>query len=159
MNPFRTTTLIAVLIFLPALAVAQCESETDEFTGQVTVACENREVPVESQPGERIYGAYATAAKSEGKYAVLLTTSSDSWNFLSTDKAHALIDGDRFEFRAGAGDREIESGGVVEQKVILLSESEVRTVAEAERFRLKLGQAVFDLSSITDDFATIISRY
>lgn len=67
MNTARTTLLIAILLSLPLLALGQeCESETDEFTGNKEVSCSNTEVPIEEQPGETIYGAWAMAAKAEG---------------------------------------------------------------------------------------------
>lgn len=154
MRSFALTLSVFLLIIVPAHS--QCTREVDEFTGNETISCPRAEVPVEEQPRNNLYGAWATVVRSEGKTGIIVSTLSDSWNFLSTGKAHALIDGTRHELALASGERAVESGSVIEQNVIVLPSGKAKAAADASSFRVKIGQAVLDLSPITSDIESIL---
>lgn len=156
----RPITLIAALLLIPMLAFGQnCTSETDEFTGETDISCDNVEVTVNEQPLETIYGAWVMAVQAEGQNAMVLTVRAESWNFIDADQAYAIIDGERYQFRVVNGEREVDDGDVIEQKIIPLGGKDAQAIANAQKFRLKVGQAVFDASPVSSNFEMILNKY
>lgn len=154
----RTFLLIALsfVVIIPA-AGQTCETETDEFTGDTTITCDNEEVTVEDQPGEPIsLAAVATIFSEESENTVIsVVTRSDSWNFLSIDESHALIDGERYTFKTTRAGGDTQRGSIKEQIVLVITPTEYRAIANASSFRLKAETAVFDLTPAIAQFQRI----
>jgi hypothetical protein len=145
----RTILLAALLMCLPAIAFAQtCTTKTDEFTGGTTVICKADDAAVEEHPDEFIERNNVIYASADGTLFMAISTLSESWNFLHTEKAYALVDGERVVFDANRNGGEVrDDGKVTEQMFMLLSRRELQQIARGDTVRMKMGQAVFDLSS------------
>jgi hypothetical protein len=92
---------------------------------------------------------------------LLIATSSDSWNFLSTEKAYAIIDGESYQFKFATVDNETnDAGSVTEQNVAFISSEVLSQIVECSEFRMKVGRAVFDLSDsgLQEQAAFLVSR-
>lgn len=79
--------------------------------------------------------------------AFVITSISDSWNFLSVDKAYMLIDGERFTLSTIQLDREVDGGSVTEQTAVVVSGDVMRVMKSASTIRMKIGQAVLNIPS------------
>jgi hypothetical protein len=134
---------------LPAIAFAQtCTTKTDEFTGDTTVICKADDVTIEEHPDEFIDRNNVIYGSADGTLFVAISTLSESWNFLNTEKAYALVDGGRVVFDANRNGGEVrDDGKVFEQMFMVLSRKELQQIARADTVRMKMGQAIFDLSS------------
>ena len=145
--------LSVVLIVVPAhaqkiepapLAGSEpCTREVDEFTENVKYTCSQIDLEIEEQPGKQIFRASAYLMQLNDNPYLLLYTYSDSWNFLRTEIAYALFDGNRYEFALEEVARNVSSGRVSEQNAIRLTEDNLKTLSETESFRIKVGRAVF----------------
>jgi len=127
----------------PPVEGVLCSSETDEFTGDLEVSCEHFLLTVEEHPRKRLRFARALFFENEGTPGLMIQTESKSWNFLDTKIAYALIDGERLEFSFERAENEVNRGSVTEVNYITLTSKDLRRFAEAETFRMKVGDAVF----------------
>lgn len=153
-------TLFLALVGSPALGQAELtQNKTDEFTGNKIVQTAFQSVEVQERGDESLYSQDASVFYNEGTWALVLTTTSDSWALLGEDTAYFLVDGERFERDLVNGEREVQDGGsVYEQNVVLLNE-EIRTaIATAEEVRMKTGSYVFDISEAVDNEIQTIAR-
>lgn len=158
MNTNITVSLIAIAfsIFLIPNAHAQCDTKTDEFTGKEGTVCESIEMIVEEHPTERIYTSTAMLVKINSMTVMVITTGSDSWNFLGTDNAYALIDGERHFLKVQKVSRNAKSGVVIEQNAVMLDDRDLQALKSASKIRLKIGSAVFEVPSKISYHARII---
>jgi hypothetical protein len=147
----RTITAALFALFLTAPASGQdlCEAETDEFTGDTTVQCEYDRLPVEEHPQHYLDWSRVAVLTANDTYILAFGTKSESWNFLNTDTAYALIDGERYEWNLYEIRTEADGPGVREVHGIAINASDLAAVAEASRIRVKFGGAVFNLTPTT----------
>lgn len=124
---------------------APCTRETDEFKQQTVTRCEPLSAEVEEQPAETLYRVRVVLGRLDDAPYLLLSTVSDSWNFLDVETAYALIDDKRHEFRLSRVDQDVDGGQVSEQNAIMLDADALETLAEAREVRMKAGQAVLRL--------------
>ena len=161
-----TFVLLAVLFFAgpargqkvepaPLAGGEPCEREVDEFTGVASYTCPSLSLEVEKQPSEQIYGAKGLLLHNDGSTFFLITTYSDSWNFLSVETAYTLLDGKRAKFALQSVNREVNGGRVYEQNAIQLSSKDLQRLAEVTEFRMKVGLAVFGVP--VEDLAEQVS--
>ncbi|MFO8099800.1 MAG: hypothetical protein R6T83_09310 [Salinibacter sp.] len=154
----RVLALISLLLS-PALLHAQdppdpappgdpntpCTRETDEFKQQTVTRCEPLSAEVEEQPAETIYRVRVVLGRLDGEAYLLVSTVSESWNFLRDDTAYALIDDENHEFQLMEIDREVDGGQVAEQNALMLDAEALDALASAAEVRVKVGQAVLRL--------------
>jgi hypothetical protein len=129
----------------PSDPAPPCTRETDEFKQQTVTRCEPLSAEIEEQPAETIYRVRVVLGRLDEDAYLLVSTVSDSWNFLRVDTAYALIDGENHEFRFMRVDREVEGGQVAEQNALMLDAEALGALAAAAEVRVKLGQAVLRL--------------
>ena len=79
---------------------------------------------------------------------IILTTASDSLNYLYDGTAYALVDGQRMEFDVYEIETTAKEGRVMEQNFFIMSDSQVRRVANASRFRVQYSNGVFDMTPL-----------
>jgi len=150
----RTLLLLTILILASApftnaqdvsdLTKGECLTKTDEFTGKTSSVCFiGDDIEIEDQPSEPIM--YMSLYLSSE--AFVITSISDSWNFLSVDKAYMLIDGERFTLSTIQLDREVDGGSVTEQTAVVVSGDVMRVMKSASTIRMKIGQAVLNIPS------------
>jgi hypothetical protein len=142
----------------PAQTDAPCTTETDEFTQATTIDCPNANATVQQQPGNALYTTQINLVKAEGRPFVLLTTSSDSWNFLDVDRAYMIADGQNFNSKLMRVESEVQGGSVIEQNVTPLTEDALRALAQAKSFRIKVGQAVFRVTGHRSHAEYLLSK-
>jgi hypothetical protein len=152
----RHIALTLALLFLTTPSAAQCDRETDKFTGESSLTCDGRTADVRKQPIHRLYRARVIAYKTGGEFGFVLSAGADSWNWLRVEEAHALVDSSRHTYPVVADNQEVTSTVVVEQLIFTVSEEQARDVASASSVRIKVGNAVLDITPITDDFETIL---
>ncbi len=155
----RRSLLFISLLLCPTLLYAQdppepappadpnspCTRETDEFKQQTVTRCEPLAVEVEEQPAETMYRVRVLLGRLDGDAYLLVSTVSDSWNFLRVDTAYALIDGENHEFPLMEVDREVDGRQVAEQNALMLTPEALDALASAGEVRVKMGQAVLRL--------------
>jgi hypothetical protein len=153
-NTSKATLLITIVTMLFALtassAIGQdsCTVNTDEFSGDTEVQCEYVDLTVEEQPGERITTSRAMIVSVNDQTVLMFYSQSDSWNFLNTDKAYGLIDGQRAEWSFERIETQTNDYGSVEElHGVVLSRSHLRKIADSDTFRVKVGSAIYDLSN------------
>jgi hypothetical protein len=153
----RTITLFVLLFLIPTLVFAQeCERETDEFTGNTTIYCLEKDFEIEQQPDETILFRSLAYMCGEKSMIFSLTTRSESWNFLDTDTGYALIDGERVQFEGYKTNPKVDGGEFVEQYNFSIDQNDLRQIAGAKTFRFKFGKAVFNLSSTIDEARALL---
>lgn len=127
-----------------------CTEKTDEFTQKTTISCPVIEMKVQQQPSEMIYTARAmlqrVVQKKKGQTWLVFHTSSDSWNFLRTKQAYAIIGGENYQFKLFEVDSQTSDyGGVYEERAFRVKDDILKVIADTADFRMKVGRAVFQL--------------
>jgi hypothetical protein len=143
--------IFALLILCPFYANGQdCKRETDKFKGIDKITCDNVQITVTEQPGERIARSGLFVAKTSESSAPLavITTRSDSWNFLDTDTAYILADESRIEVSVKRAGSDAGNGHVVEQQALMFDLQQARQLSQADTVRMKMGSAVFRLDPL-----------
>ena len=145
----RNLSLVFALLLLTSSAFAQdCTSERDEFIGGTAIDCPDIEVPIEEHPENRLLYRGASFIDADGQKGIILTTASDSWNYLDDGTAYALVDGQRMEFDVYEIEATAKEGRVMEQNFFIMSDSQVRRVANASQFRVQYSNGVFDMTPL-----------
>jgi len=121
-----------------------CKTETDEFTQRKIIRCETVNIQVESQPRRDLFYHRAGIREVDEQPLILFVTGSDSWNFLSVDRAYAIIDGKNYDFELmNVSSETTDTGSVSEQNAILLTTDHLQRISDAKKFRVKIGHAIF----------------
>lgn len=134
-----------VLLMLAGLtsSVAQpCEKEVDEFKGTTTIVCPELSATIEEEPQEPVITFNISLVERNRRNMLVLTAISDSWNFLSVEKAYIIAGGENFAGEFLQAHSSVEDGHVIEQHAMVLREEQLRQLARAESFRMKAGQLV-----------------
>jgi len=145
---FIVQVLLAILI--PSSTLAQdCETETDEFTEITRTICGPVAVVVQEQPAYEILNASAKVSYVQGENhagrVLYLTLISDNYNLQSADRAHFIADGAKWSQKLVASGSAVRDKGVVQHFAVTINNIASRADT-IESFRMKAGNAVFDLS-------------
>lgn len=141
--------MLSLVPLSPLLAqeTPSCKTQTKASTGETTITCDNQPVDVLKQPEQKIFHAVAALSRTgDDANALSLVTGSASAHFTKVDTATALIDGTRHKFKASYTNGEKQAGVTIEQVVVVVPPEQVDTIREANSFRIRLNEVVFDMS-------------
>lgn len=163
MSRVSLLSLTLILLFLFPVQAQECDVEEDEFEGVISIKCDVGEVQVEEQPDDSLsYAGLQIRGFPEREMwmgaTLTLRSNTVPLNFNAGKKAFALIDGDRYEFKARRAVGEARGGPGEKIFGITLRPEAVRAIEASEEFRVKLGEAVFNFSSAIDDVEYIVSK-
>lgn len=163
MNHYYFT--ISLFFFFPFTSLAQpCE-----FRGDLA-SCERDKVKVLRQPTHYIHRAetsiYASSKNNNLSVQISLNVDSEEWNFNNISKAYGYVDGTTYLFEAERTKtklkrfRDIERSPHLERVLIFVhGDDYIQNIANTSSFRISLGNAVFNLEPVTNDFKTIINDF
>lgn len=150
----KTTVSTLLAFFLSVtLAFGQAEiikNETDEFTGNRLVQTDWTTVTVQESGDEPLYSKQMSVFYNEGRWMLVLVSTSDSWAFLGTDTTYFLADGEQFERQFGRGETKVEDRSVREQYIVVFTEDMRSAFERADRVRMKAGSYVLDITDAVD---------
>lgn len=162
--PLRTYLTIVLSFIIAGLVSAAFGQECTLKTGggEAKISCEAESVLIERHPEHNITRAVVSMAAStqDNAVAMVVATKSAGWNFSGEDTAYALIEGEKYQLEAIDGESSTEDGFVYEQKFVVVSPRTSVRLRNAEEIYLRLGDALFDVSSeVSDQMDVIVRRF
>jgi len=127
-------------MILTSNAFAQVTCSEDRFKGDTTCQTSTFDMDTKESDADR---ANLIMAYTGSQYVLYITTLSDEWQYLSTDTAYFLIDGDKASFKIHRVDTDVRSGNVIEQYAIVVSPLQIKDFMKAQQIEFKIDNDIY----------------
>lgn len=154
----RTFILICSLFLLAGTAAGQ-DCRVTETASELKADCAAEEV---SNSDAEVYSTISVvvdAGKDGSAIAFKLGTATEpGHNLPSPENVLAEIGADTYRLNIMSGEREFKKGYKIEWKYVVVSKETAMRIAEANHFRIQIGETVYNLEPATDQMFDVAKK-